>query len=104
MAESSGFRARTSTRAGSIKLGVLDLARDPQHGVDEPDVTVRLREVSPLPARLRIDVLAEETDVVRVTEERLELLERVLHAAHRGEGLDVPEGTDEERRRRLAEV
>ena len=83
---------------------LVPAAGQPERGVDQPDVRVRLREVARLLERLREDVLGVEAEAVREREQALEELPRLVRAAEQRERLDEPEGADRERRLHLAEV
>src|SRR5258708_2309696 len=70
---------------------------DGERGVDEADVRVRLGKVAQRSARLRLDLLGVEADVVGEAEQRLEIFLRFFErAAAEREELRRPEAADAE--------
>src|SRR5262249_35647949 len=78
--------------------------RQARRAVDEADHAVGLREVAPQLAGGDVEVLGEEPEPVAALERRLEKRARLVAPAERGERIDVPEGADDERVGRRAEV
>src|SRR4051794_3806326 len=79
-------------------IGVL-LARpvDRRSGVDERQVRQPLREVAEERARLRVDLLGVEPDVVPQRDQRVHRLARLVEAAEPRERLHEPERAGDER-------
>ena len=67
-----------------------------QRGVDQADVGERLREIPERGSGLRVDLLGEEPDVVRVGEESLEGVRGPCQVAALRPALDRPEAADAE--------
>src|SRR5207248_10634192 len=70
---------------------------DRSSGVDEREVAEPLREVAEEPAALRVDLLGEQTDVVRVTEHLPHRPARLGDPPCARERLDEPERAGHER-------
>src|SRR5258708_26021060 len=89
-----GDRQADALRLLRAALGALV---DGERGVDEADVRVRLGKVAQRRARLRLDLLGVEADVVGEAEQRLEIFLRFLErAAAEREELRRPEAADAE--------
>src|SRR5262245_24693834 len=69
----------------------------PDRRADDPDHAVGLHEVAPVLAGPHVDVLRQKTMVVAAGEQPLEQRARLVTAAERREGVDVPERADHER-------
>jgi len=79
-------------------------ACESHRGIDDAGHTVSLHEVSPLLACFRINVLSEQPVLVAAGKNMLEQFARFIVVADCGERIDVPEGADEKRVLRPAEV
>ena len=67
------------------------------HGrIDETDHAVGLGKIAPELSGIGVDVLREQTMVIAAGQQGLEQGPRLLAPAQSSQGIDIPEGTDDE--------